>query len=42
MVLNFLKQLYNYPKEDLRQILNDKEFIEYELKNHLVPVESKK
>ena len=34
----FLTQLYNYPKEDLRLILNDKEFIEYELKNHLVPV----
>lgn len=30
--------LYNYPKEDLRHILNEKEFIEYELRHHLVPV----
>ena len=38
MVLLSAIQLYNYPKEDLRHILNEKEFIEYELKNHLVPV----
>lgn len=25
-------QLYNYPKEDLKEILNDKDFIDYELK----------
>jgi hypothetical protein len=24
-------QLYNYPKQDLKEILNDKSFIEYEL-----------
>lgn len=24
-------QLYNYPKEDLKEVLNDRDFIEYEL-----------
>lgn len=24
-------QLYNYPKEDLKDVLNDRDFIEYEL-----------
>ena len=25
-------QLYNYPKEDLKEILSDRDFIDYELK----------
>lgn len=28
-------QLYNYPKEDLKEILNDRDFIDYELKKVL-------
>lgn len=42
MVRPFLLKLYNYPKEDLNQILNDKEFIEQELQGHLVPIGDRK
>lgn len=35
-------KLYNYPKDDLKEILNDKEFIEVELKKFLVPSDSGK
>lgn len=27
-----MTQLYNYPKEDLKEILNDRDFIDYEIK----------
>ena len=37
-----LTQLYNYPKEDLKQILNnDKDFIEFELKKRMVLIENR-
>lgn len=38
MVSEKLIKLYNYPKEDLKEILNDKDFFEKEIKNSLVTI----
>ena len=33
---NFLKMLYNYPKEEINKIINDTDFVNNELKGCLV------
>lgn len=36
MVESFLIQLYNYPKEDFKNVLNDEEFFNRELRKNLI------
>ena len=38
VVKRFLLQLYNYPKNDLKEIFNDEEFFDTEIKKKLVEI----
>ena len=38
----FIIQLYNYPKEDIKKILNDQDFVNKELRNHLRAIDNHK
>ena len=40
MVLYDLLQLYNYPKEEIKVILNDEDFINKELRSKLIAIDS--